>query len=297
VTFYDGCSSIGSDLRGKTSQGETITAKFYVDASKGAVQLSLVSYVAPDNYFDANHASQQFVYAMDTETYTTSGWKSLTVNIPNMYYQIDFVCGAVIDKLGPADSNVFYTPQGRLISADNGGRTAPDLTKPLTVGTGDVGSTGFWAGSSGQNLIKALNGGSTKTQLGNWLATSFPNLFNCLKGDTNSQVASYFKSIRNNAEGQVLATALSLYVTDIDLAGSTVAADYGFNVSFLGSSVKRYNVGSLGNELDSSLKDNTSYSLWDLLTAVDGNSLNGTIKTGRSTASTVFAAINQKGYI
>ena len=40
--------------------------------------------------------------------------------MPNSYFQIDFVCGLPIDKLGPAGSNIFYTPQGRLFSADNG---------------------------------------------------------------------------------------------------------------------------------------------------------------------------------
>ena len=53
---------------------------------------------------------------------------------PNTYYQIDFVCGSAINELepnqdsdayGPDCANILYTPQGRLITSDNGGTTAP----------------------------------------------------------------------------------------------------------------------------------------------------------------------------
>ena len=45
----------------------------------------------------------------------------MKVTIPNCYFQVDFVCGDYIDRFGPAGSNVFYSAQGRLESADNGG--------------------------------------------------------------------------------------------------------------------------------------------------------------------------------
>jgi hypothetical protein len=45
----------------------------------------------------------------------------MTVANPNAFYQVDFVCGPVIHKFGQEGSNIFYTPQGRLISADNDG--------------------------------------------------------------------------------------------------------------------------------------------------------------------------------
>ena len=49
---------------------------------------------------------------------------TLTVTIPHSYYQIDFVCGNAIDQFGPANSNIFYSAQNRLISADNDGTHA-----------------------------------------------------------------------------------------------------------------------------------------------------------------------------
>jgi hypothetical protein len=54
------------------------------------------------------------------------------VQVPNCYFQIDFVCGPVIDRLGPVGSNIFYTPQGRLISADNDGTTPCTPSAPCT---------------------------------------------------------------------------------------------------------------------------------------------------------------------
>ena len=88
----------------------------------------------------------------------------------------------------------------------------------------------FWNGTSGQNLIKALNGSQNAKNLGNWLATNFGNLFgsaagtaNNLSGKTNAQVAAYFQSLYANAakkaEAEALALALTVYVTNSNLAG------------------------------------------------------------------------------
>ena len=75
----------------------------------------------------------QKVYEAQTG-YFLPGTHSMTVKIPSNYFQIDFVCGPVIDQARPAGSNIFYTPQGRLISADNDGTTAPSAT-PQYLGT------------------------------------------------------------------------------------------------------------------------------------------------------------------
>src|SRR5262249_13577435 len=45
------------------------------------------------------------------------------------------------------------------------------------VGQGQTASIGFWNNKNGQALIKALNGGSASTQLGDWLAATLPNMF------------------------------------------------------------------------------------------------------------------------
>ncbi len=118
-----------TDLRGHVTQGDTVTAYFKITGTY-TTQLSLVSYVAPGSSFDANTASQQTIYADSTGSFApgpNSGTYSLTVHVPSSYFQVDFVCGQAIDQLGPAGSNIFYTPQGRLISADNGGSQAAGI--------------------------------------------------------------------------------------------------------------------------------------------------------------------------
>ncbi len=108
-----------SDLRGNTFQGDTVQVKFYV--TNAGSTFSLVSYTAPGSSFDPNTASQQTIFDVAVLTNATVGWHTLNVVIPNCNYQVDFVCGYPIDHFGPAGSNIFYSPQQRLFSADNGG--------------------------------------------------------------------------------------------------------------------------------------------------------------------------------
>lgn len=115
-----------SDLRGHVHQGDTVQVTFDVLAGHTDV-LSLVSYTAPGSSFNANTASQQKIY-QDASGVFGPGWHSLTVVVPQCYFQIDFVCGYAIDHFGPAGSNIFYSAQGRLISADNGGTKPPPVT-------------------------------------------------------------------------------------------------------------------------------------------------------------------------
>ena len=127
-----------------------------------------------------------------------------------------------------------------------------------------------------------------------------PNLFGNEAGQTNSQIASYMKTLNNGnsnqkAVAQVLATALAAYVTDSSLAGNT-ATSYGLTVSTYGTGVNTYNVGSNGGTFG--LSNNTSYTIVTLLAAIDSNSNNGSINSNSvSGASTVFTAINKAGGI
>jgi hypothetical protein len=167
------------------------------------------------------------------------------------------------------------------------------------VGQSQTAATSFWSGSTGQTLIKSLNGGSNSTNLGNWLATICPNFFGNLQGQTNASVASYVKSLSSSsANAQVLATALAAYVTDSSLVGSTAAlaqAD-GFTVTAYGVGVNTYNVGSNGSALG--LTNNTSYSIITLLEAIVGEASNGVINySAYSAANTLFAKINGAGGI
>ena len=299
VTYIiNGCRQV-SDLRGNVSPGDSVVARFSVrnaSASNPAV-FSLVSYVAPNSYFSAGNASQQYVYDMATGTYTANGTYCLQIDVPDSYFQVDFVCGQVINKFGPAGSNIFYSAQDRLISADNDGcKTYDNLLDKKDTGTAD-----FWAGSYGQNLIKSLNSGSTSKTLGNWLASNFPNLYGSLAGKTNADIACIMQSINDSCyqvEADVLATALSIYVTDADLAGMK-AVGYGFHVSFLGSGAKKVNVGSTGVFLG--LNSNSFYSLYDLIDAADGKASKGIIlgssSYGRSKVGGLFSALNCAGSI
>ena len=111
-----------TDLRGHTQQGEVVTAHFTIPAGTTST-LTLVSYVAPGSSFDANAAGQQTIYQQVSATYA-AGTYAVSVQVPNSFYQVDFVCGQAIDHFGPAGGNVFYSAEGRLISADNGGTVA-----------------------------------------------------------------------------------------------------------------------------------------------------------------------------
>lgn len=128
ITYVINGTTTVSDLRGNTHQGDTVQVNFTVAAGALPHAFTLVSYTAPGSSFDANTASQQTIFDLDTGTFGP-GSHSLLVTIPNCFYQIDFVCGYAIDHLGPAGSNIFYSAQNRLFSADNGGTVSCNSQK------------------------------------------------------------------------------------------------------------------------------------------------------------------------
>ena len=297
LTPPGGTATTATVLRGSTVQGETVSVTFTVP-SGDYDQLSLVSYVAPQSSFSASSAYLQQVYQSVTQVFGPGQHTLGPVTIPSSYYQIDFVCGTVISQLG-LSPNDFYSAQSRLIDADNAGTTVPAGMAGSTVGAGQTAAPSFWtstAAGKGQALIDSLNGGASATNLGNWLATVSPNLLGSLLGDTNTQIASYVKSLSSSsAKLQVLATALAAYVTDSSLAG-TVATSYGFTVTPYGTGVDTYNVGTNGSALG--LSNNTVYSIVTLLAALDAESSNGVIgSSATSAANTVFTNINKAGGI
>ncbi len=131
-------STVVTDLRGHVHAGDTVEADFTIP-SGSTDKLSLVSYTAPQSYFDANTASAQKVFCYTTQTFG-AGNHSVTVKVPNSNFQVDFVCGDVITTFGPAGSNNFYHAQGRFISGDNGG-----------PGIGTGGGSGCDTGSGGDH--------------------------------------------------------------------------------------------------------------------------------------------------
>ncbi len=111
-----------TDLRGKTQQGDEVCVTFTLKGTESHV-FTLVAYTAPGATFVASEAYKQKIFDVDSELFQP-GTHTLCVTLPDCYYQVDFVCGEAIDKFGPAGSNIFYSPQMRLISADNGGKNA-----------------------------------------------------------------------------------------------------------------------------------------------------------------------------
>jgi hypothetical protein len=429
VKFYiNGSSTPVYDIRGQTHEGDTVKVVFTVPAGHEVHHYAFVAYTAPSASFDANTASQQQIYEL-AEGDFGPGTYSLTIHAPKCYYQLDFVCGYAIDHLGPANSNIFYTPQGRLISADNGGlhsctscpggsisgfvfldqnndgeidfgeqgiknvkvtltnidthavyvdytdvygaysfdnlpfgnynveETQPagyldgkdtagngggsaftvtndkfsnvriqmcdddnnwnfgeQLTAGGSVAQGQTATIGFWQNKNGQALLRCLNGGSTHTELGNWLANNFPNLFgvnsgpNNLKGKTNDYIASFFVTqfkVRGvKIEAQVLAVAFAVYVTDTGTAGSA-AVQYGFKVDSVGVGNATYNVGTNGAAFG--VANGTVLTINQILLRTDALSAGGSGTTQydlyngnvtlQNMANNVYDAINNAGDI
>jgi hypothetical protein len=177
-----------------------------------------------------------------------------------------------------------------------------------TVHTGQTAGIGFWNNKNGQALIKALNGG-VGTQLGDWLAATFPHMFgvssgsNNLAGKNNAYVASFFQSRfvvhGQKLDAQVLATALAVYVTDATLDSTSVGSQYGFTVSGNGVATATFNVGGDGAAFG--VTNNTTMTVMNLLLAVDAQSVNGILYNGdttkRNMANDIFSDINEAGGI
>jgi hypothetical protein len=188
--------------------------------------------------------------------------------------------------------------------------------RPATTGsdfTGQAASILFWDGSNGQALINSLNGGPSATQLGNWLAATFPNLYATLAAKTNADVAAFYRTLYAlrctagppKAEAQVMAIALSVYVTNQSLAGTTATA-YGFQVSTYGLGAKSYTLTNNGGPFGLS----GTVAVMDLLLATDIRSRNGQLfdvngdgrislleASYRNTVNNVFLGISTAGGI
>ncbi len=106
-----------SSLGGHTNQGDQVTVNFTVTGNSPAT-ITFVTYTATSNF----DLTKQAIFSVDTQT-LTPGQHSLTVTIPNSYYQIDFVCGGAISTFNPA-ANITYHGECRFIDADHDGSEA-----------------------------------------------------------------------------------------------------------------------------------------------------------------------------
>jgi hypothetical protein len=224
-----------------------------------------------------------------------------------------------IDGANDAFSGIVVPPSSLAENYNFGERPATGGN----VGTGQTATIGFWQNKHGQDLIKALNGGSTATQLGHWLAVTFPNMYGALDGPnhtglSNTEVAAFYKALfaRNGqsspggppkTDAQIMATALAVYVTNQSLAGNTAAA-FGFQVTANGVGTRTFNVGNRGAAFG--VANNSFVSVMDLLLAVNARSHNGLLydQNGdgqissseaslRIMANDLFSAINEAGGI
>jgi len=176
----------------------------------------------------------------------------------------------------------------------------PDYV-PLLV-PGDTATKGFWVAKTGQALIKSLNGGSSSTQLANWLAGNFQYIYGANAGQNNltgkpnlamAQLAAKLASSKTlKTDAHMLATALSVYVTDSDLAGNA-GVKYGFNVSPTGTAAKTYNLGTNGLAAAVGLVNNTPYTVMELLQQANLRKQQGAFNS--QAFGTLFEAVTEAG--
>src|SRR5207249_3433205 len=122
---------------------------------------------------------------------------------------------------------------------------------------------------------------------------------NNLRGTSNAFVAALFQSdflVHGvKLDAQVLATALSVYVTNATLDSTQVAAQYGFTVSGNGVGTATVNVGSNGDAFG--VANNTIVSVLDLLLATNDQAVGGLLYNGNSTrkshANNIYSFVNQ----
>jgi hypothetical protein len=172
ITNPDGAQTTVKDLRGHTQQGDTVEVNFTIPAHAKPVVVSLVSYNAPGSSFNPATADEQAILADATGTFGP-GQYSLTVQLPNNYYQVDFVVGAAIDEFGPAGGTIFYSAQDRLLSADNGGTNALQLGTVSGTVTDSNGNPLAGATVTVTNLANGSQSEATTDSNGNY---SIPGL-------------------------------------------------------------------------------------------------------------------------
>jgi len=223
-------------------------------------------------------------------------------------------------------SDVILSEPGSVVENYNFGE------RPLSgseVTAGQTATIGFWQNKNGQKLIRSLNGGPDSTQLGDWLAATFPNMYgvnadaNNLAGMTNAEVADFYSNLfrrkkkdamqlglggPTKMDAQVMAAAFAVYVTNSTLAGTT-ASTFGFTVTEYGVGISTFNVGFNGYAFG--LKDNSDETILNLLLAINNCSTNGILydlnDDGdaiddleillRTMVNDVLSAINEQGDI
>src|SRR5262249_4490434 len=142
---------------------------------------------------------------------------------------------------------------------------------------------------------------------GQWLATTFPNLYGGGNGATdlsnasNDQVAAFFGTLYRapglHLGAEVLATALDVFTTTLALGG-TLGQSYGFKVDSAGDGAASWNISGSGQAFG--VPNNTTLTVMQILMAANHAAVNGDPWGGdgflRSLAYGVFRGINGEGF-
>lgn len=163
------CVQDVSPVGGFVVAGGVATINFTVGS--GCADLSFVSYTMPSATYSAAEASQQVLFDSTSATFQT-GPGTMTVNVPNCFFQLDFVYGAPIRQLGPAGSSNFYGVQGRLIVSGTGGTTACSTTTTSTTTTGQTTTTGSTSTETTSTGPTTTTGATTATTAGTTTTTA-----------------------------------------------------------------------------------------------------------------------------
>ncbi|HLJ95199.1 MAG TPA: choice-of-anchor Q domain-containing protein [Gemmataceae bacterium] len=186
------------------------------------------------------------------------------------------------------------TVQGTATVSSLGQFVQAGLIKPIS----------FWAGLQGQELVRRFGLTSAGQTLGQWLATTFPNLYGGANGApnlspfTNAQISSYYLSLFLVSKGvgldsEVLATALEVFTTTLSLGGTTGQA-YGFTVNSNGLGAYSWNIGTSGQAFG--VSNNTVLDVYQILLTANNTASGGEPWSNntlfRNEAYSVFHGIN-----
>jgi hypothetical protein len=252
---------------------------------------------------------------LDTVTVTVSGNGSYTT--PTAYSMPTSASSGVYQW------NASYSGDVNNNATNDNNDASERVTVVSPVGPGQFGTIGFWQNKNGQAVINSFNGSSSATVLGNWLASSFPNLFGTpnpytsttlrqygatsLAGLTNAQIATVYNNlwspsgVTKNTYVQAFAVALGIYADTSSLGGNSTGQQFGFKVTASGGGSATFNVASNGTAFG--VANNSILSVQSILQTVNNNfsPSSGTFynnnQTLTSAANNIVNGINTTGDI
>ena len=205
----------------------------------GTITFYLFAPGVTPNSTDSNNVYSDAVTINGDGTYSTSSGSNAGGYAPTATGTFQWVAVYSGDANNSAASDTF-------------GREPETVGSPCSVGSGQYATCGFWQSSNGQSIICGFGSGANCTQLGNWLANTFPNLFGCsnayissylkqcgtssLAGLTNSQIATLCTKLSTsgtsqNTYAQAFACALGIYADTSPFGGNSTCQGYGFSVT------------------------------------------------------------------